>query len=352
MRIRRALRLAAAAVAAGALTLTGAAPVGAQEPLGFEIDTTEGVAGVVVNGQVNVADVAEHCTTDLAEFQARFQELLSGPFAGGSAQGELFGRFFPTGSFDFENHAQLAYQATGFVVLGLASDPAIAEEALPQTFVMTFADIATQEPVGELGNFDPATGEGSVTVPDVEPGLWAVAAACVGPSLDLDTLEAGIRENGEFLEGLGAPVAGSGVGSPEFAEFAQEFLGDENATFIDFLQEVGPTLLQPIVQQDALGVQLFNVLPDPRDLIADVIADIDGLVADGELKVGQARGLTRPLENATRSLDGDRVGPACNQLADFVAEANQKVADGALSEAAAADLIAQVEAIQAQVGCA
>ncbi|HYZ98775.1 MAG TPA: hypothetical protein VE575_08505, partial [Acidimicrobiales bacterium] len=291
VRIRRALRFAAATMAAGALTMTAAAPAGAQEPLGFEVDRTEGVAGDVVTGQVDVADVAEHCTTDVAAFQARFDELLSGPYANGLPEGELFDRFFPTGEFDdIENHAQVAYLATGFVVLGLSFDPALAEEALPQTFVMTFADIATQEPVGELGNFDPDTGEGSVTVPDVEPGLWAVAAACVGPSLDLETLEAGIRENGEFLEGLGAPA--TDLLSEEFVAFMREFTGNEDADEFDllfeFLGQVGPTLLQPIVQQDALGVQLFNVLPDPRDLIADVIADIDGLVADGELKVGQA----------------------------------------------------------------
>ena len=102
----------------------------------------------------------------------------------------------------------------------------------------------------------------------------------------------------------------------------------------------------------SIGGFLFDELPaDPQDLIADVIADIEGLAADGELKAGQALGLTRPLDNATRSLDRDKIGPACNQLGDFVAEANDKVADGALSPAAAADLIAQVEAIQAQLDC-
>jgi hypothetical protein len=90
---------------------------------------------------------------------------------------------------------------------------------------------------------------------------------------------------------------------------------------------------------------------DPRKLIGAVITDIDGLVAAGELKVGQARGLTRPLVNAVRSLDRDKIRPACNQLADFVAEANQKVADGALTAAAAEDPIARAEAIQAQLGC-
>jgi hypothetical protein len=213
----------------------------------------------VGNGQVDTDDVAANCTTDPAAFQARFSDLFQGPFASGAPEGDLFGRFFPRGDFEFTNSAQLAYQATGFVALGIVGDQTIAEGALPQTFVMTFADIATQEPVGELGHFDPATGEGSATVPDVDPGQWAVAAACVGPSLDLDTLEAGIRASGDLLEGLGVPVAPGGLSDPAVTEFVQDFLDDPDATFIDFLQQIGPDLLQPIVDFDALGFQIFCV---------------------------------------------------------------------------------------------
>src|SRR5918996_733525 len=72
MRTRRRLRLAVAGVAMGALTMTAAAPAGAQEPLGFQIDKTQGLPGEVVNGQVNPADVAEHCNADAAELQAKF----------------------------------------------------------------------------------------------------------------------------------------------------------------------------------------------------------------------------------------------------------------------------------------
>jgi hypothetical protein len=42
-----------------------------------------------VNGQVNPADVAANCVTDVAAFQARFQEWLDGPFVGGNTEGEL-----------------------------------------------------------------------------------------------------------------------------------------------------------------------------------------------------------------------------------------------------------------------
>ncbi|HEX6235871.1 MAG TPA: hypothetical protein VFZ68_01685, partial [Acidimicrobiales bacterium] len=183
--MRTTLRLALAAVTASALTVATVAPAGAQEEpaaLGFAVDKTQAQPGALVLGKADTGDVAEHCLTDLEAFQTRFQELLAGPFSGADV-GPLFDRFFP--DFDpeeplvIENHDQVSYIMLLFVVLGLGANlGGAAEDALPQTFVMTFADIATQAPVGERGSFDPNTGEGSVVVPDIDPGLWAVAAAC------------------------------------------------------------------------------------------------------------------------------------------------------------------------------
>jgi hypothetical protein len=270
--MRRGLRLVLAVLAAAALSFTAAAPAGAQEELGLETNILEGQPGEIVAGQVDTDDIAEHCVTELEAFQARFQELASDPdlFNGGAAGGALFDRFFPTGSFDYETHEQLAYALTGLVAFGLAglTGPEPAQEALPQTFVLTFADIATQEPVGEMGNFDPATGEGIVEVPDIEPGQWAVAAACVGPILDdLDALEAGIRSSGPFLEELGAPPD---FLSPEFAEFVEDFTGVEGFdAIIAFLEEIGPTLLEPIVVPDALGAVIFCILDETGECPAE-----------------------------------------------------------------------------------
>ncbi|HEX6239175.1 MAG TPA: hypothetical protein VFZ68_18395, partial [Acidimicrobiales bacterium] len=139
--------------------------------------------------------------------------------------------------------------------------------------VMTFADIATQAPVGERGSFDPNTGEGSVVVPDIDPGLWAVAAACVGPSLDIPVLESGIRAGGDFLESIGAPIADP-VG-PEMVPFMQEFTGSEAEgleLLIEFLAIVGPDLLEPIMVPDAFGAVIFCIL------------DAQGNCPDGEVE--------------------------------------------------------------------
>jgi hypothetical protein len=252
--------------AAFVVSLTMAGPATAQETLGFTIDPTMGLPGGTVSGQVNPADIAAHCVTTLEAFQARFQALLDGPFVGGNTVGDLPQRFFPDpNNIIYENYDQVAYVLTLFTVFGIAQDVnGAAAGALPQTFVMTFADIATQEPVGELGSFDPVTGVGSVVVPDVACGLWAVAAACVGPVFDLDLLEAGIRESTQFLVEIGYQfdVGLEGPLSPTAVAFMQDFLDSDLEgfdLFIAFLQAIGPDLLQPIVTPDALGVQIFTI---------------------------------------------------------------------------------------------
>ena len=131
-----------------------------------------------------------------------------------------------------------------------------AETALPQTFVMTFADLATQQPLGPLGHFDPVTGAGSVTVPNLAPGTYPVVATCVRPTLDVDLLEAGIRRNGAYLQSIGAPPD---LNSPEFQQFVEDFIGP-GADLFTFLNAIGPTLVQNIVTPGALGVQFFTIL--------------------------------------------------------------------------------------------
>jgi hypothetical protein len=249
----------------------GGGPARAQAPLGFTIAPTQGLPGDTVTGQVNVADVTASCVTDLAAFQARFTDLLNGPFVGGNTEGELPQTWFPDpNNIVYENTNQLAYVLTLLVVFGISNDiGGAAGTALPQTFVMTFPDIATQQPVGELGHFDPATGAGSLVVPDVAPGPWAVAAACVGPSFDLNVIRAGVEASGAFLTGINVQFGPDGPFSPEFVQFMRDFLGpdapaDDFELLIAFVGEIGPTLLQPIVTPDALGVQIFTVLTQPQ----------------------------------------------------------------------------------------
>src|SRR5262249_4608120 len=217
-----------------------------------------GLPGDTVNGQVNVDDINAYCVTDLDAFEAEFQAVLNGPYAGGGTTGDLFHRFFPDDEFVFDNHDEAAYSLTGITILGIGFNvTGAAETALPQTFVMTFADFL-QNPLGTLGHFDPATGVGSVTVPDIDPGLYPVAATCVRPLLDVDLLEAGIRKNGAFLQSIGMPAD---INSPEFQTFVENFPG-ANGDVFQFLNIIGPTLIQHVVSPAALGVQLFTILAD------------------------------------------------------------------------------------------
>jgi hypothetical protein len=345
---RRLIRtMATAALVTGVLA---GGEVRAQAPLGFTIDPTQGVAGTIVTGQVDPADVAESCVTDLAEFQARFDDLTFNVLAF-SAPDPLWLRFFPADVTDIlttvETHDQLAYTLTLLVAVGVASNTGgAAEAALPQTFVMTFADLATQEPVGELGSFDPVTGVGSVVTPDVACGPWPVVATCVGPTFDRDALEAGIRSSGAFLEEIGAPAV-SPI-APEFEAWAQGYLGSMNTGFdllIEFATAVGPTLIQNIVEFDALGLQIFNVLCRPPQAIENVIEDVQDLVAAGDLKKGQGKALTKILRNALRSVERGNTDAACGQLGAF------QNAASAMGGTSADDVIAQVETIRGQLGC-
>jgi len=270
------LRLALAAVAVGALSVGVVAPAGAQAPLGFTIAPTEGRPGDLVSGQVDPADVAEHCVTDVEGVQERFLEF------GLVAAGEFLERYpdgpYPPGEFPEGQPLPtsrltefLAWTAYGLLGGGVSSSAENAELVLPQLFVMTFADVATQSPVGQIGSFDRTTGVGSVVVPDVAQGSWAVAAACVMPSIEVADIEGGVaRASALWLEQFGLPATIDESNVEEVVRiFNEEILGcetdpcDVEATFTAFTLRWGPTLLSYIAEFDALGLQLFTVLP-PR----------------------------------------------------------------------------------------
>ncbi|HEV7733588.1 MAG TPA: hypothetical protein VGR62_15585, partial [Candidatus Binatia bacterium] len=144
----------------------------------------------------------------------------------------------------FTNYDQLAYAYLALTAFGINFDfGGAAQTALEQTFVMTFADLATQQPIGQRGSFDPVTGVGSVVVPNLDPGIYPVAATCVAPNLDL--LLAAIEQASTTLE-----ESGPALPLPnDFDLFASLF-------------EFGPQLIVPMMSPRALGVQIFSILAD------------------------------------------------------------------------------------------
>jgi hypothetical protein len=333
--------MAAAVLLAGVIT---AADARAQATLGFTIDPTQGLPGTTVNGQVSVSDIQQSCVTDLAGIEAEFAALLAGPFAGGTASGELFSRIFPGETdFVFENCTQAAYSLTGITGLGISLDiQGAAETTLPLTFVMTFVDLTTQQPLGQLGHFDPATGVGSVVVPSIPPGPEPVAATCVEPTLDIDRLVAGIEANGAFLESLGFPTCD--INSQAFADYVVQLLGPD-ADLFTFLNTFGPTFIQNIVVPRALGVQFFTVLT-PADAVNQIITELQALVDAGQVKAGPAKGLSKLLSNVLRSLDRGDTAAACSQLTGFT-----NAAQGAFRGAPIGNVLAQVAALESALGC-
>lgn len=240
--------------------------------LRFQIDLTQGAPGAIVNGQVNPQDVADVCATDVETVQDRFQAFAL------VASAEAMDRYpngiesvFPPGSPPpLPTRTLVEFWAWSFYTLiggGVTDDPAVAEQVLPQLFVLTFADIATQTPVGELGSFDPATGQGSVTVPDVDPGLLAVAAACVMPSADLAVIEAGVAATTDlWMDEFDLPETMTQENIQQVMQALDEGLMGgpcDDCNIEDAVLSWAPTLLSQILFFDALGVQAFTVLPPP-----------------------------------------------------------------------------------------
>jgi hypothetical protein len=96
-------------------------------------------------------------------------------------------------------------------------------------------------------------------------------------------------------------------------------------------------------------VTQFSYSPAAPELIEDLISDISDLVVGFELKPGQANGLTRPLENALRSIDQGKTEPACNQLQDFIDEVIAKTPP--LTVASSDKLIADANAVRFLLKC-
>jgi hypothetical protein len=260
----RSTRLSLIAVlGAAALVAVTAAPAQAQEipdvpPLGFQIDPAEGAVGSTVNGQVDVDDVAANCITDPTEFVGQFVDPAA-PLDGGTpyidAVLEVVNALPPETDLQNDPLAFAAVVALFFPV-GLAQDlPAnggtgeLVDGALEQTFVMSFADIATASPIEPRGNFDPTTGVGEVTVPDLAPGSHPVISTCVALPAEItqEQLTAAIDAGTAFVE------------SNLTAPYPIDVLGEPPTQFAEAAGQIAPVILEALVEPQALGIQFFCV---------------------------------------------------------------------------------------------
>lgn len=225
--------------------------------LDFSITPGEGAVGSTVEGQVDVADIDEHCITDPRDFVAQLVDP-DDPLGGSpTAYLEVFEAWvmenvpdFDLGQLDPE--AEFAVLTALFFPLGLALDLGdpdggeLVEGAVAQTFVMAFADLATASPIAPFGSFDRTTGDGSVQVPDLPPGTHPVIATCVGLpeeiTIDMvdDAVAAGVAAVEQNLE----------------PPYPTNPLGDEFAPAAGL---VAPAILQALIEPRALGIAFYCV---------------------------------------------------------------------------------------------
>jgi|SRR5262245_8705874 len=86
----------------------------------------------------------------------------------------------------------------------------------------------------------------------------------------------------------------------------------------------------------------------PADLTEHLINDVNALIG-AELNRGQAQGLSRPLRNVLRSIQANRIQPACSQLQDFITKVINTTPP--LSQATSDALISNANAIRTVLSC-
>lgn len=265
-------RFGAAVVAAVGLLAVSAVPASAQDlgdvdvldlpQMGFAISRDAGYPGDVVTGQVDVDDVAEYCLSA--------EELVGNVV--NSVDGSLpaWLELPPPAGFSEEQVDTFA-NAVETLRIGVQAFEETAMQLWLETFVFTFADAETQDLLGETGNFDPSTGEGSVVVPQLDPGLYGLAAACVQvqsvEQLLTGGYEAGLVAFWDWIEENDVEV-------PENQE--QDPIDPEWQLFVEeSALEWVPVMITP----RAVGIGVFCVLT-PDGMCGDEAVGDDGLLDD------------------------------------------------------------------------
>ena len=89
----------------------------------------------------------------------------------------------------------------------------------------------------------------------------------------------------------------------------------------------------------------------PQDQIASLIADINALVAGGDLAANKAAPMINKLDQILGKLAGGQTAAACNQLDAFSNQVNAYVNSATLTAAEGQSLIDAVNALQSDLGC-
>jgi CSLREA domain-containing protein len=104
-------------------------------------------------------------------------------------------------------------------------------------------------------------------------------------------------------------------------------------------------------QGPACDIGAFEAAATPEDQIAALIAEIEALVAGGDLAGNKANPLIGKLEQVLAKLEGEQTAAACGQLGAFINQVNAYISNGTLTAAEGQALIDAVNAVRADIGC-
>jgi uncharacterized delta-60 repeat protein len=94
-----------------------------------------------------------------------------------------------------------------------------------------------------------------------------------------------------------------------------------------------------------------TVAQTPADQVASLIADIEALIAGGDLAANKAAPLLNKLDQILAKLAGGETGAACGQLSAFSNQVNAYVNSGTLTAAEGQSLLDAVNALRSDLGC-
>jgi hypothetical protein len=107
----------------------------------------------------------------------------------------------------------------------------------------------------------------------------------------------------------------------------------------------------PRIAGGTVDIGAFELQATHQQQVAQIIAQVQELVAAGVLNSGQGQGLIAKLNGVIAKLNGGQTGAACNQLNAFKNQVNGFINAGILSPAQGQELIDAANAVRSGIGC-
>jgi len=107
----------------------------------------------------------------------------------------------------------------------------------------------------------------------------------------------------------------------------------------------------PRITGGTVDIGAFELQTTQQQQVAQIIAQVQALVAAGVLNPGQGQGLIAKLNGVIAKLNGGQTNAACNQLNAFKNQVNGFINAGILSPAQGQELIDAANAVRSSIGC-